>query len=124
MAAKIQEFVRLVVAAVRGHEFAKFIPFEPRPRHDVEYSVAAIPIIRAQTAALDLEIFHILRVELRADSGEITVWNWNPVDFPCHTMSTPRVQWFVHDECTGHVVCNHRKYSVSVFLLLLHTTPS
>ena len=95
MAAKIQEFVRLVVAAVGGHELAEFISFETRPWYDVEYSVAAIPIIRAQTAALYLEIFHILRVELRADSGEITVWNRHAIDFPCDTVTTAGVEMVI-----------------------------
>src|SRR5215470_15417821 len=96
VASKVQKFVRLIVAAIGRHELTEFGSFETRPWHDIEYSVAPISVIGAQAASLDLEILDILRIKLRPDCGEVTVWNGNAVDFPGDTMTTAGVEVVMH----------------------------
>jgi hypothetical protein len=89
------------VVTERPGRICEPVGLESAPRYDVEHAVRPVAGARGQPAAVDLQRFDILWIELRSDDGHGAARHRDAVDRPRYAVAAARVQVVVQHVGAG-----------------------
>ena len=108
VAADIDLIVGRIKVPGGGNHLDVVVALKAGGRHHVEESVSAIAVLARKTAALDLQLFHVLGIDQRRHIGrDIRVDHRYAVEKPIHLMAAAHVEHVVNHVSSGREIGDH-----------------
>ena len=108
MVAETDLVIRVVVAAIAGHQLALPIALEPGARDDVEDTVGTVSVFGRVAATLYFQVVDVLGIELRADVRcDIGVRHRNTIEQPGDLVPAANVQLVMNHVGAWNVIGDH-----------------